>query len=160
LEELDAAPTRPQPDEECTTQRSERGLLQGRHLGHRRFRRDLVQAPQKTAADQADDGECVEVGSAIGHAAWRRFTRRCHASETPAQSVPIIAPLACANGATAMSQPAGWRSVPCHGVSLSTLIARPANKAEATPRCSRLPATIRCTQATATPACSTPDSPP
>ena len=35
---------------------------------------------------------------------------------------PATRPLACANGAVAMSQPAGWRSAGPHGVSLATLI--------------------------------------
>ena len=70
------------------------------------------------------------------------------------------APLAWANGAMAMSQPAGWRSASAaHGVSLATLSASAARRARPIARRRPRAVAIRCTATTATPAWSTPERP-
>ena len=148
---------RPEPDQDRGAGRAQRRLPERRNLGQRRLRGDLVQAPEKAAEDEEDDGDDVEMGDGAGgcqrhpssaisagslpprfaplpprgrggllrspFSLRRASARRAIASTSSAAITPATRPLAWANGAVAMSQPAGWRSAGPHGASLATLIA-------------------------------------
>ena len=131
----------------------------------RHLRGDLVQAPEYAAEDAGRDGEARRGAIALRSSATCRTAhsllrspaseqggadsfgvpfapssyRQAHrASTSRAAITPAARPLAWANGAMAMSQPAGWRSAGPHGASLHDLDAsapsRPAPIARRGPR--------------------------
>ena len=79
VEQRDAAPARPQPDQQRAADRARGGLPERRDLRQRGLDRDLVQAPQEAAADEQRrrrgrrGGSCVQrIGVVQRDGSWIR----------------------------------------------------------------------------------------